>query len=172
MESPLATYLADHLAGSVHAIELLKAIKAQHSADPLGEFAADILKEVESDRAVLQSLAKRVGSASSGVKEIASWISEKFSRLKLRQGSKYDLGTFEALEFLVLGINGKLLLWKVLLALTPDDSRLSDFDFKHLAQRAEIQRDQVEQRRLQIAPQALGATEAKSSRAAPGRTAI
>jgi hypothetical protein len=160
MDNPLATYLADHLAGSVHAIEVLKAMKEQHSTDPLGEFAEDILKEVEADRAILQSLAERVGTGSSSVKEIAAWISEKISRLKLRQSSKYDLGTFEALEFLVLGIHGKLVLWNVLAVLAPTDSRLNNLDFKHLADRAEIQRDQVDQRRLQIAREALGPTEA------------
>jgi|ERR1700684_1034446 hypothetical protein len=155
MENPLATYLADHLAGSVHAVEVLKAMQRHHSADPLGEFAADILLEVEADRAILQSLAERIGSGSSSVKEIASWITEKFSRLKLRQSSQYDLGTFETLEFLVLGINGKLLMWNVLSALAPDDPRLGNLDFKHLADRAETQRDRVEQRRLQIAREAL-----------------
>jgi hypothetical protein len=155
MENPLATYLADHLAGSIHAIEILKAMEHHHSADPLGEFAADILKEVEADRAILQGLAKRVGAGSSGAKEIASWVSEKFSRLKLRQSAKYDLGTFEALEFLVLGINGKLLMWNVLSALAADDPRLSNLDFKHLADRAESQRDQVDQRRLEVAATAL-----------------
>jgi hypothetical protein len=156
MENPLATYLADHLAGSVQATEVLKAMQHHHSADVLGEFAATIFKEVEADRAILQSLAERVGEGSSSVKEIASWISEKFSRLKLRQGPKYDLGTFEALEFLVLGIHGKLLLWNVLSALAPADPRLGNLDFKSLAGRAEAQRDQVEQRRLQIAREALG----------------
>jgi hypothetical protein len=160
MDNPLATYLADHLAGSVHAIEVLKAMKEQHSTDPLGEFAEDILKEVEADRAILQSLAERVGTGSSGVKEIASWISEKISRLKLRRSSQYDLGTFEALEFLVLGIHGKLVLWNALAVLAPTDSRLNNVDFKHLADRAEIQRDQVDQRRLQLAREALGPTEA------------
>jgi len=160
MENPLSTYLADHLAGSVHAIEVLKAIRQHHSADPLGEFAANILKEVETDRATLQNLAERVGAGSSNVKEITSWISEKFSRLKLRQGSKYDLGTFEALEFLVLGIHGKLSMWNALAVLALTDSRLVGLDFEHLAARATTQRDQVDQRRLEIAPQALGATSA------------
>jgi hypothetical protein len=157
MENPLATYLADHLAGSVHAIEVLKAMQHHHSADPLGEFAANILREVEADRAILQGLAQRVGAGSGSVnmKEIASWISEKISRLKLRQGPEYDLGTFEALEFLVLGIHGKLLMWNALAAVAPLDARLSNLDFAHLGARAQTQRDQVEQRRLEVAATAF-----------------
>jgi hypothetical protein len=39
MSDPLATYLRDHLAGSVHAIELVEAIRDQHSDQPLARFA-------------------------------------------------------------------------------------------------------------------------------------
>ena len=40
MNDPLATYLHDHLASAVHAIDLLEAIRDEHVSEPLGEFAA------------------------------------------------------------------------------------------------------------------------------------
>jgi hypothetical protein len=66
------------------------------------------------------------------------------------------LGTFEALEFLVLGIHGKLALWRALAILAQTDSRLADFDFEHLASRARTQEASVDALRLQIAPAVFG----------------
>jgi hypothetical protein len=50
MNDPLGTYLADHLAGAMHAIEVLQNIRSQYGEQPLGEFARNILNEVEADR--------------------------------------------------------------------------------------------------------------------------
>ena len=100
MDNPLATYLAGHLAGSVHATEVLKNLREAYVNDPLGEFAAGLLLEIEADRSVLQSLSERVGSGSSCVKEFGAWVSEKVSRLKFKHvEGRYELGTFEALNF-------------------------------------------------------------------------
>ena len=67
---PLAIYLHDHLAGSKVAIDLLGAVRDQHAREPLGQFAAELLVEIEEDRAVLRQLGERVGAGrSSRVKE-------------------------------------------------------------------------------------------------------
>jgi hypothetical protein len=52
----LQTYLQDHLAGALHAIELLKAMRDHFAGQPLGQFASQILAEVEADRDVLARL--------------------------------------------------------------------------------------------------------------------
>ena len=54
---------------------------------------------------------------------------EKVSRLKLKHGSADGLGTFEALEFLVIGIHGKWALWRAMAELASFDSRLEGIDF-------------------------------------------
>ena len=45
MDNPLATYLHDHLAGADAAIDLLQNLRDQHSDEPLGQFAAELLAE-------------------------------------------------------------------------------------------------------------------------------
>ena len=155
MDDPLATYLADHLAGSVHATELLKNMHKEYSRNPLGQFAADLLVEVEADQKALQELADRVGTGSSGLKELTVWFGEKVSRLKLGHGAVKGLGTFEALEFLELGIHGKWALWRALAAVAPADGRLQGMDYERLITRAEAQHETVEARRLDIAGIAL-----------------
>jgi hypothetical protein len=147
MENPLAIYLHDHLAGAAFAVDLLQAIRNKHSNDPLGEFAVTILREVEQDRTTLTTLADRVGSGTSVLKELSAWMSEKVSRIKLNRET-HSLGTFEALEFLALGILGKLALWDALKTLPPSDNRLQGIDLDYLASRARTQHAQVEERRL------------------------
>jgi len=72
-------------------------------------------------------------------------------RLKLRRGASNGLGTFEALEFLELGIHGKWALWRALAVAAPADARLQNMDFEHLAARAETQQAHVEAHRLELA---------------------
>jgi len=147
MDNPLEIYLHDHLAGATLAIDLLKALRDKHTSDPLGDFAALILNEIEADRTTLKNLADRVGTGSDKLKELSAWMSEKVSRIKLTRDS-HSLGTFEALEFLALGILGKLALWDALKALQEVDSRFEGMNFDHLVTRARAQHDQVEERRL------------------------
>jgi hypothetical protein len=60
VNDPLSTYLEDHLAGAAYAIDLLGAIRDQHAGEPMGQFAAGMLVEVEADNGVLQELAERI----------------------------------------------------------------------------------------------------------------
>ena len=147
----LPTYLQDHLAGALHAIELLKSMRDHFVGEPLGTFASQILAEVEADRDVLARLTESVGGTAGGVKDWAAWLTEKVSRLKLKHGSADGLGTFEALEFLVLGIHGKRALWRVLAVVASFDLRLQGIDFGELIARAESQHERVEEQRLACA---------------------
>lgn len=160
MDDPLGTYLNDHLAGSTHAADLLEVLRDQHANEPLGEFASRLLVEVQADRAVLKGIIERVGNGSAKLKELTGWMAEKVSRFKLNREKQAGLGTFEALEFLELGIYGKLLLWRALALIAPTDARLLGVDYAQLATRAEAQHTATEERRLQLAAQALHITRA------------
>ena len=63
MTEPLAAYMQDHLAGASFAIDLLESLRDQHSADALGEFAAELLPEIEAETGFLTRL---YGLADSG----------------------------------------------------------------------------------------------------------
>jgi len=148
MSDSLAVYLHDHLAGSSFAVELLEFLRDQHAGQRLGDSAAAILAEVEEDRKVLQEIIGRVGNHVPILKEASAWVGEKLSELKLRQGA---FGTFEAVEALALGIQGKLALWRALAIIAETDSRLRGVDFNQLAARAESQHSLAEELRLQAA---------------------
>jgi hypothetical protein len=154
MSDPLTIYLNDHMAGAGVAIDLLKTMKERHDDTSLSQFAASILVEVEEDEETLRN-AKNIGSGSNVFKEAAAWLAEKASRLKLGASSSGDFGTFEALEFLSLGIQGKLSLWAALQLVSESDARLSVLDFEKLIARAKTQYGRVEERRLSVAANAL-----------------
>jgi hypothetical protein len=156
MSDPLTTYLQDHLAGAMHAIELLKAMRDHYKGKPLGQFAEELRVEIEADRDVLGRLTENIGSTSGGPKEWAAWLTEKVSRLKLKHSSSDGLGTFEALEFLLLGIHGKWALWRALSVVAPYDPRLAGKEFGALIARAEAQHGKVEEERLNFARSVLG----------------
>jgi hypothetical protein len=154
MEEPLAIYLHDHLAGAAVAIELLEVMRKRET--PLGSFANHLLNEVEVDRATLRELANKVGSGENVIKEAVGWLSEKTTRLKFGHSMANSFGTFQAIEFLALGILGKLALWRALETLSLSDSRLSGIPFAELILRAKTQFSQVEERRLKIICTAFG----------------
>ena len=93
------------------------------------------------------------------LKEAAGWMAEKLSRFKLSHESGGEFGTFEALEALVLGISGKLALWRALVNVAPSYSPLRALDFDRLIARAESQLKAAEERRLQSAVTALSRLE-------------
>ena len=100
-------------------------------------------------------MVSKEGGGPHGLKAASAGIAEKVSRLKLRRGGSDGLGTFETLEFLALGVLGKLALWEALALIALNDSRLSGVDFVHLVQRAKAQHARVEERRLEAAQIAL-----------------
>jgi hypothetical protein len=151
MSDQLAPYLDDHLAGARFALELLERIRDSFPGKPLGDLAAGLLTDIDKDRAVLQTLAEEIGSGGSATKDLSSWIAEKASRLKLRFSSESDLGTFEALETLALGVLGKMKLWQALSTIKSADARLQSLDFEKLINRAKSQHDQLEAYRLRLA---------------------
>jgi hypothetical protein len=150
MSDPLAIYLQDHLAGAAHAIDLVKNMREKYAGNALGEFASNMLLEIEEDRDVLRDIAARIGARSSELKEFGARVSEKVSRIKLSDEA-HGFGTFESLEFLGLGIRGKRSLWVSLQLVAESDQRLNGVDFPPLIKRAERQELEVETQRLEIA---------------------
>lgn len=154
-KASLRTYLRDHVAGAQHAVELLKALKELHAGKPTELFASEMLQQVEEDLAILKHVAASAGADNFELKEIAGWLGDKLSRLKLAPlGELFN--RFEALEFLCLGILGKRALWKALSSIASKHPELANVEFATLVERAEAQYAAAENMRLEAAAQALG----------------
>ncbi len=167
-EKGIATYLEDHLAGATSAIQLLKNLEEDHVGQPLAGVLFELRKEIESDRATLAAFSERAGTGEHSAKEAAARLGEALSRWKLESGSSGPLGTFQALEFLALGIWGKRALWRALRATEGLAAHIgsSEADLDRLIRRAEEQHHQVDELRLRSAVEALSTgASAKSRRA-------
>src|SRR5262245_37760811 len=154
----LATYLNDHLACSVAALELLEYIERANPDTPEGQFAAWLRADIAADRQELEALMARLQVAVSRQRKAAAWLAEKLTELKLRlddpsAGAMRRLEFFEAVS---IGIEGKRLLWRSLAAAAAGRPELSGTDYGRLERRAEEQRRSVESVRLVAAKAALG----------------
>jgi hypothetical protein len=148
----LATYLTDHLAGSVGAIELAERTIKENDGDPLAERLSGVLAEIRKDRVVLQELIERLGASQSPLKKAGAWLAEKAGRLKLGGTDEpRGLSRLEVLETLAMGIHGKRALWRALRAVAERHDVLHGLDLDLLERRAREQHDEVEHMRLEVA---------------------
>lgn len=154
MSDPLETYLQDHLGGARVAIELLQAMRNRND-QPLKKLAEHLLPEIEADRDLLQGIAEKIDGGTNVLKEVTGWVSEKATRVKLGQTSGDEFSAFQTLEFLALGVLGKVALWRALDVAAVSDERLRGYDFEHLVTRAGEQHAEIERRRLESAEKAF-----------------
>lgn len=150
----LGTYLHDHTAGAQNAVELFRALSEVHAGTALGQTADELLQQVVEDLALLERIATKAGAPGFQLKELAGWMADKFSRLKLAPlGTAFN--TFEALEFLSMGILGKRALWRALREISTEHQALHGIDFETLIARAEAQYTATETLRLRMADDAF-----------------
>jgi hypothetical protein len=147
----LDSYLNDHLAGSVSALELLAHWAHLYEGKPLGAFFSDIEAEVRADQNTLRNVMNSFGIKESNVRKAGAWAAEKVGRARLMiAGAEPDsLGLVLTLEGLILGIVGKKLLWRSLAA--ANLAELNGYDFRELERRAEQQIDRIEAERVRAA---------------------
>ena len=147
----IITYVNDHLAGAVAALELLDHLIERYSGRPLAQFFLDLRREIKSDQELLRTLLDAAAQNESTFRKMAAWITEKFARAKFKiAGEKIGgLGLVQALEMLALGIRGKELLWRALATSNWPPSR--NVDLAKLEQRAVEQQHWVEEKRLEAA---------------------
>ncbi len=154
----LSTYLNDHLAGAVMALELIEHLAKTYPDTALEGFFADLHVEVTADQEVLRDLMRTFDTGESAVRKAGAWMMEKFGRAKLglEKNDISGVGLLQALEGIVLGISGKALLWRALAAAATRQPQLQGPDYAKLEQRAIEQRDRVERKRLAAAREAFG----------------
>jgi len=151
----LAIYLQDHLAGATGGLELARRARDSHSGTLLGDFLAGLADEIDEDRERLLEIMRFCEVGEDRLKVAGAWTGEKLGRLKLNGEivSRSPLSTVVELEGLFIGISGKLSLWRNLERAMGE--HLTRFDLPALIERAERQRDQVEQHRLDFVATAL-----------------
>ena len=151
----LDSYLNDHLAGSISALELIAHWVEVHKGEPLGRFFVETEREIKADQDTLRDVMRTLGVEESKVRQAGAWVAEKVGRARLmiagdEQGS---LGLVLTLEGLIMGVTGKKLMWRALAAAKLP--RLSSYNFEQLQRRAEQQIERIEAERIRAVSQAL-----------------
>jgi hypothetical protein len=110
----------------------------------LKAFLSSLLQDIAEDRDTLKASIDKISIGSSRVKELAGWVAEKLTQVKLGAADSVSFEIFEALELVELGVRGKL------------HERLRGFDYQKLIARAEAQYAAVEARRLLLVASVFG----------------
>ncbi len=156
----LSIYLNDHLAGSTVGVELARRAAASNRGTRYEEFLEWLVQQIVEDKQSLVDLMERFGIKRDPLKQAAAWSLEKVGRLKLNgQLNGYSpLSRLVELEGLWTGVEGKLSLWRALLALPADaDPRLDRAQLSRLEARGEEQGRRLEEHRNSAAAEALAA---------------
>ena len=151
----LDSYLNDHLADSISALELIAHWADVHKGEPLGSFFVETEREIKADQDMLRDVMRILGVEESKVRQAGAWVAEKVGRARLmiagdEQGS---LGLVLTLEGLIMGVTGKKLMWRALAAAKLP--RLSSYNFEQLQRRAEQQIERIEAERISAVREAF-----------------
>jgi len=151
----LDSYLNDHLAGSISAMELIDHWAEIHKGEPLGSFFVEIQREIKADQDTLRKVMRNLGVDESKVRKAGAWAAEKVGRARLIiAGDEPDsLGLVLTLEGLIMGVTGKKLMWASLAAAKLP--RLSSYNVEQLQRRAEQQIERIEAERISAVREAF-----------------
>ena len=152
----LQTYLNDHLAGSVMAIELGERTIRENEGGPVAARLSPLVEQIREDQTVLKGVIERLGAGESSLKKAGAWLAEKAGRVKLGGTDQPgDLSRLEVLEMLTTGVHGKRALWRALRVVAVRYEELRGLDLDLLERRAAEQHDELEAMRLEAAKAAL-----------------
>lgn len=155
-DEALGTYLNDHLAGSVAAIQMLERAAEQQGGTPRGRQLGELLDAIREDQEELRGLIRRLGFQESTLKKAGARMAEQAGRIKLGAGADGDrLGRLEMLETLAMGIHGKGQLWRALGTVVSKYQAIQELDLSRLERRAREQHDLVDGWRIEAAAEAL-----------------
>ena len=151
----LDSYLNDHLAGSISALELIAHWVEVHKGEPLGSFFVEIEREIKADQDMLRDVMRTLGVEESKLRKASAWAAEKVGRARMIMAGDEpgSLGLVLTLEGLVMGVTGKKLLWRALSAAKLQ--KLNGYDFEELQRRAEQQSQKIEAERISAVSKAF-----------------
>ena len=157
----LKIYLEDHYAGATAGLELARRAAGANSGTLYGDVLSRIAEEIAEDRDALRQIMSDLGIEPDRLKVAGAWAGEKAGRLKLNghlTGYSPQSRVIE-LEGLVLGVTGKRCLWAALKHVAPQEPRLRVDDLELLIDRADRQREELEQQRLKAVGEAVAAAD-------------
>jgi hypothetical protein len=148
----------DQLALGVLWREVARRAARENRGSEAGSALGRVAQEITEDVAAFEAMMRRLGVRRNRAKVGLAIAAERAGRLKLNGGigGYQPLSRFAELEFLIMGITGKVQLWETLRDLAGLAARLPDVDFDSLIARAEEQRALLEPHREGAGRRAFG----------------
>ncbi|HEY7043252.1 MAG TPA: hypothetical protein VH419_06250 [Nocardioidaceae bacterium] len=153
----LALYLNDHLLGASGGVELFRRAARGQSGDAARTRLEVLTRDVEQDRDALVDLMKQLDVRPARHRVALGWLGEKVGRLKLNGSllSRTPLTDLVELEYLRLGVEGKLAGWEAVEVAAGADHRIDLARVEELQQRAKDQLEALEELRREAARHAF-----------------
>ena len=133
----LAIYLTDHLAGATAGCKRMRRLADHETSADDGATLAATATEIEQDRQTLSEILAAVQVSPRWYKSASAWLAEQAGLLKTngRLVRRSPLTSVIELEFMRMGVTGKVALWESLKHADLGDQ----FDFDELLERANRQ---------------------------------
>jgi hypothetical protein len=157
LDAGLRVYMNDQLALGVLWRDVARGAARKNDGSELGLALTEVAEAIAEDVDTFESMMRRLGIPRNRIKPALAAVAARAVRLKLSgMTGGASLSRFEALDFLVIGIVAKKLLWATLRDCADLRDRLPEVDFDELIGRAERQHSQLEPFRESTAREALG----------------
>ena len=146
MASDLETYLNDHLAGAEGGVRLAKHLADTATGESEKCYFAELEKQISGDRDALMEVIQESGFAKSAVRRVLGGTMVRLGIWRMdMDGMEFgELGRFEMIELLAVGIHGKCLLWRTLRSISEFHPEWNERDFEALERSAVCQSISIE----------------------------
>jgi hypothetical protein len=154
----LGIYCNDHLMASTGGVELVGRMLGVHRNSQYEEQLASLLDQLREERAALQSMMTALGFPVRQYKQVATWVGEKVSRLKLngRLLSRSPLSDLIEFEFIATAVLGKRAGFETLREVAEVEPRLDAALLDRLIDQADQQHEWLSEARREVAARVFG----------------
>ncbi|MGY1706019.1 hypothetical protein ACI79C_15750 [Geodermatophilus sp. SYSU D00697] len=154
----LTVYTNDHLAAATGGIELVRRMLGQHRGTAYEARLTELLGELQEERTALRGTMQALGLPVRQYKQVATWVGEKLSRLKLNGHllSRSPLSDLVEFEFIATAVLAKRAGFETLRALGETDERVDADLFHRLIEQADKQHHWLADVRREVAANVFG----------------
>ena len=154
----LAVYVNDHIASAAGGIELVTRMIGAHRGSAHEDGLRQLLDELRQEKTDLTATARALDLPVRQYKQVAVWVAEKASRLKLNGHvlSRSPLSSLVEFEFLASAVRGKRSGFETLRIAAEVEPRLPKADLDRLIDQAHRQYKWLTRIRREVAAEVFG----------------
>jgi hypothetical protein len=166
----LGIYVNDHLMAATGGVELVARMLKTHRGKPFEPHLEQLLGELREEKTALLATMKALGIPVRQYKQVATWLGEKISRLKLngRLLSRSPLSDLIEFEFIATAVLGKRAGFETLREVAEVDDRIDKELLERLIRQADEQHEWLSEARRQVAARVFGGRSEPASEVAGG----